>query len=211
MASNRKWCQTLGIWKNYYSQWVKSPDHNTLLNTSVFLEVRSIYGEASFSEQLQNHLYKLIRQHPGFLTSLIKDATSVHPPLGIFNSLVLEKSGVNSNTLNIKRYAITLVVDLARIYGLSVGCTSTNTEERFRYANQRAVLSEDALKNIIGAYRFICQLRFRHQQEALKKGIEPNNHISPDSFGSFERQHLKDAFRIIANLQDAAKLRFSEV
>jgi CBS domain-containing protein len=211
MASNRKWCQTLNTWKGYYTQWVKTPDHSTLLNTSVFLEVRTIYGEAKFSDQLQNHLYKLIRQHQSFLTSLIKDATSVHPPLGIFNSLVLEKSGVNSNTLNIKKYAITLVVDLARIYGLSVGCTSTNTEERFRYAHQRAVLSEDALKNIIGAYRFICQLRFSHQQEALKKGTEPNNNISPDSFGSFERQHLKDAFRIIANLQDAAKLRFSEV
>ncbi|NMU81543.1 hypothetical protein HKB16_01475, partial [Vibrio parahaemolyticus] len=27
-------------------------------------------------------------------------------------------------------------------------------------------------------------------------------------FGSFERQHLKDAFRIIADLQEVAKLRF---
>ncbi|MDO6575732.1 putative nucleotidyltransferase substrate binding domain-containing protein, partial [Staphylococcus pasteuri_A] len=59
-------------------------------------------------------------------------------------------------------------------------------------------------------YRFITQLRFRHQLKALKEGSAPDNYIAPKSFGNFEREHLKDAFRIINNLQDAAKLRFSE-
>lgn len=209
MAATPKWCQKLSVWKEYYRKWVSNPEYDMLLNASVFLEVRSIYGETAFSDQLQQQLHQLISEDAGFLTSLVNDATSVHPPLGIFNNLVLEKGGENSHTLNIKKYAITLVVDLARIYGLSVGCTSTNTEERFRYAHEKKVLSEDALKNIVGAYRFICQLRFANQLEALKLGVEPNNHIDPDSFGSFERKHLKDAFRIIANLQDVAKLRFS--
>ncbi|NMT51163.1 putative nucleotidyltransferase substrate binding domain-containing protein, partial [Vibrio parahaemolyticus] len=30
----------------------------------------------------------------------------------------------------------------------------------------------------------------------------------PDQFSSFERKHLKEAFKIIGNLQDVAKLRF---
>ncbi len=211
MAANPKWLQKLSTWKHYYTKWVTVPDHETLLNTSVFLETRSIYGEADFNDKLQQHLYKLISQNRNFLTTLISDAVSVNPPLGIFNSLVLEKSGENSNTLNIKRYAITLVVDLARIYGLSVGCTSTNTAERFKFAHKKGVLSEDAFKNITGAYRFINQLRYLHQLEALKKGENPGNNIDPNFFGSFERTHLKDAFRIISNLQDAAKLKFSGV
>lgn len=210
MASNPKWLQKISTWKSYYKKWATVPDQDTLLNASVFLETRCIAGENSFQDKLQEHLYKLIAQNPNFLATLINDAVNVSPPLGIFNNLVLEKGGENSNTLNIKKYAITLVVDLARIYGISVGCTSTNTEERFRFAHKKRVLSKDAFKNIIGAYRFICQLRFAHQFEALKRGEEPNNHIDPSSFGSFERTHLKDAFRIIANLQDAAKLRFSE-
>ena len=211
MASVPKWCQTLSVWMQYYSEWIADPEFEMLLNASVFLEVRSIYGEAEFSDQLQRHLHQTISNNRGFLTSLINDAIQVHPPLGIFNKLVVEKDGKNKNTLNIKKYAITPVVDLARIYGLSVGCTSTNTQERFRYTYQKDILSEDAKKNIIGAYRFICQLRYTHQLEALKKGIDPNNHISPDAFGSFERKHLKDAFRIIASLQDAAKLRFTNI
>ena len=211
MASNPKWLQKFSTWKKYYTQWITTPDNNTLLNTSVFLETRSICGEADFCEKLHQHLHKLISQNQNFLSTLVNDSVSVHPPLGIFNSLVLEKGGENSNTLNIKKYAITLVVDLARIYGISAGCSSTNTEERFRFAHKKGVLSEDAFKNIIGAYRFISQLRFTHQFEALKRGDASSNHIDPQSFGSFERAHLKDAFRIIATLQDAAKLRFSGV
>ena len=208
MASNPKWLQKFSTWKKYYTQWITTPDSSTLLNTSVFLETRNICGEASFNEKLHQHLHKLISQNKRFLSTLVNDAVSVHPPLGIFNSLVLEKGGENSNTLNIKKYAITLVVDLARIYGISVGCTSTNTEERFKFAYKKGMMSEDAFKNITGAYRFICQLRFTHQFEAMKRGEVSSNHIDPQSFGSFERAHLKDAFRIIANLQDAAKIKF---
>ncbi|GAB3477065.1 DUF294 nucleotidyltransferase-like domain-containing protein [Marinomonas epiphytica] len=211
MAANGKWLQKLNTWKHYYTKWVTQPDHETLLNTSVFLETRCIYGEQAFCDKLQQHLYKLINQNKNFLATLISDAVSVNPPLGIFNSLVLEKGGENSNTLNIKRYAITLVVDLARIYGLSVGCHSTNTEERFRYAFKKGILSEDAFQNITGAYRFINQIRYAHQFEALKQGEVAGNNIDPHFFGSFERAHLKDAFRIISNLQDAAKLKFSGV
>ncbi|MDG2643287.1 putative nucleotidyltransferase substrate binding domain-containing protein, partial [Vibrio parahaemolyticus] len=35
-----------------------------------------------------------------------------------------------------------------------------------------------------------------------------DNHIAPDDFSSFERKHLKDAFKIISELQDVAKLKF---
>ena len=97
---------------------------------------------------------------------------------------------------------------MARIYGLAVECDLSATDERFKAANGKGILSDDSFKNILGAYQFILSFRFSHQLAALKKGEEPNNHINPDHFGSFERKHLKDAFRIIADLQEAVKIRF---
>ncbi len=70
------------------------------------------------------------------------------------------------------------------------------------------MLSDDSYKNIINAYHYILMFRQHHQLQALKRGEQPDNHINPDSFGSFERGNLKDAFRIISTLQDAVKLRF---
>lgn len=208
MAATPKWCQPLSVWKQYYKKWVDNPEYERLLNISVFLEIRSVYGNSEFEKILRDELHQNIQSNRSFLTMLVNDAVTTNPPLGIFNSLVLEKTGENKKTLNIKKYAINLIIDLARIYGLAVSCDLSATDERFRTAYEKGSLSEDSYKNIINAYRFILSFRFSHQLEALKHGGEPNNHINPNSFGSFERKHLKDAFRIIAELQDAAKVKF---
>ncbi|UYI50090.1 DUF294 nucleotidyltransferase-like domain-containing protein [Vibrio natriegens] len=208
MAATPKWCQTLHVWKKYYKKWVASPEYERLLNISVFLEIRTVYGNKEFERILRDELHANIRSNREFLSMLVNDAVKTNPPLGIFNSLVLEKSGEDKKTLDIKKYAITLIIDLARIYGLAVECDLSATDERFNAANEKGMLSDDSYKNITNAYQFILSFRFAHQLDALKNGKEPNNHIDPNSFGSFERKHLKDAFRIIADLQEAAKVRF---
>ncbi|GEM77775.1 DUF294 nucleotidyltransferase-like domain-containing protein [Vibrio superstes] len=208
MAANPKWLQPVSMWKHYYKKWVANPEYERLLNISVFLEIRSVYGNNDFEKILRDEMHMNIRNSREFLLSLTNDAVNTSPPLGIFNSLVLEKSGENKKTLNVKKYAINLIIDLARIYGLAVESDTSATDKRFQIAYEKGLLSEDSYKNILGAYEFILSFRFSHQLTALKKGEEPNNHIDPNSFGSFERGHLKDAFRIIADLQEAAKVRF---
>lgn len=208
MAATPKWCQPISVWKDYYSKWVSSPEYSKLLSISVFLEVRSIYGNRDYVEQIQRHLHDSIQKSGRFIPALVRDAIETQPPLSIFNSLVLEKGGENTNTLNIKKYALNLIIDLARIFSLSAGGSLTGTEERFRYAAEHGTLSEDSCQNIIGAYRFLIQVRFRHQLNAILSNRVPNNNISPDEFSSFERKHLKDAFKIISELQDVAKLKF---
>ena len=209
MAANPKWCQPLSVWKASYTKWVGNPEYDCLLNVSVFLETRWLYGNEQFNSELQTHLFAIIKESNVFLPSLVRDSVSINPPLGIFNSLVLEKSGEHSNMLNIKKFALTLLIDLARIYGLASGSEQMETTARFRHANKQKILSDDMLKNVLGAFQFITQIRLLNQSVALKEGREPDNHIDPDVFGSFERKHLKDAFRIISSLQEAAKLRFN--
>ncbi|MGF1861325.1 DUF294 nucleotidyltransferase-like domain-containing protein [Photobacterium profundum] len=208
MAATPKWCQPISRWKEYYHKWVSSPEYNKLLSISVFLEVRAIHGNGDFVEEIQSYMHECIHNSPKFIPALVRDATETQPPLGIFNNLVLEKGGENSNTLNIKKYALNLIIDLARIFSLAAGGSLTGTEERFRYAAKHGTMSEDSCSNIVGAFRFITQVRFRHQLNALNMNNEPNNHIYPDEFSSFERKHLKEAFKIINELQDVAKLRF---
>ena len=208
MAVNPKWCVSLKDWKAAYTKWVLNPEHDSLLNITVFLETRWLYGNESFNNELQAHLFDTIKKSNIFLSSLVSDSVSVSPPLGIFNSLVLEKSGEHSKTLNIKRYALSLLVDLARIYGLKSGSEKAETMERFNHAHEHNLLSEDMLKNVLGSFRFLTQIRLSQQLIELKEGKVPDNHIDPNAFGSFERKHLKDAFRIIADLQEYTKLQF---
>lgn len=209
MAANPKWCIPLKVWMASYKKWISNPEYDSLLNVTVFLETRYLYGKEALNKKLQQHLFTTIKQSSVFLSSLVKQSVSVSPPLGIFNSLVLQKSGEDSKTFDIKKYAINLIVDMARIYGLASGSEQTDTIERFTHANQKELLGYDMLKNVESAYRFIAQVRLTHQLAELKEGKRPDNHIDPNSFGSFERNYLKDAFRIIADLQEAAHFRFN--
>jgi len=210
MAVNPKWCMSLKKWKASYSKWVENPESEGLLNVTVFLETRWLHGNEGFNNELQKHLFDTIQRSNVFLPTLVKDSISVSPPLGIFNSLVLENTGSHSKTLNIKKFALTLIVDLARIYGLASGSEQSETMARFNNAYEKKLVSEDMLKNVQSAFRFFTQLRLSQQLIALKAGKEPDNHIDPNVFGSFERKHLKDAFRIIADLQESSKLKFTE-
>ncbi|MGL5726948.1 MAG: putative nucleotidyltransferase substrate binding domain-containing protein, partial [Plesiomonas sp.] len=47
-----------------------------------------------------------------------------------------------------------------------------------------------------------------HQRQAMLQGRRPANSVSPADLTQFERNHLKDAFRIIARTQEAAMQRF---
>ncbi len=94
MAATPKWCQPISIWKEYYSKWVSSPEYNQLLSISVFLEVRSIYGNRDYAEQIQQHLHDCIQKSDKFIPALVRDAIDTQPPLSIFNSLVLEKGSI---------------------------------------------------------------------------------------------------------------------
>ncbi|WP_026960300.1 DUF294 nucleotidyltransferase-like domain-containing protein [Aliagarivorans taiwanensis] len=209
MAAAPKWNQPLSRWKEYYSKWIASPEYNRLLSISVFMEVRCIHGNADFVGELQAHMHQTIYGNPRFLKALTRDAIETSPPLGIFNSLVLEIGGEHSNTLNIKKFALNLIIDLARIYSLSAQGSQTGTEERFRYALEKGALSKDSCDSIIEAFRFITQVRLRHQLSQMKQGKIANNNINPDAFSSFERKHLKEAFKIISDLQSVAKLKFT--
>lgn len=208
MAAAKRWCQPLRIWLAYLRKWVSNPEYNDLLDITVFLESRVIYGEKHLGDALQHALLEEVNKSRIFLRALTREAVKVNPPLGIFNNLVLEKDGKGNAQLNIKRYALTLIIDLARIYGLAAGSQKTETEGRLQDAAAKGILSVEGSKDLIDAFNFLSYLRLRHQWAALKKGEPVENAINPRDCGSFERKHLKDAFRVIAQQQDAARLRF---
>ncbi|MDG3089005.1 putative nucleotidyltransferase substrate binding domain-containing protein [Vibrio hannami] len=208
MAVTPKWCQPLSVWQEYYKKWIKSPEYERLLNLSVFLDIRVIYGNRNFGDVLSGD-FKEMTSERHFLVKLINDAAANRTPLGVFHNLVLTKNDNDEKTLNIKRYGINIIVDLARIYALSAKSDACNTRERLIDANKAGLMTDATLKNILSVYDFLNSFRFSYQVDQLNKGETPDNNINPDYFGSFERKHIKDAFRLIDDMQQAAKMRLN--
>ncbi|MGC9421986.1 DUF294 nucleotidyltransferase-like domain-containing protein [Vibrio sp.] len=208
MANQARWCVSLAQWQSNFRQWVVLPEAQSLLDISVFLDMRFLYGAKALVEQLNQTLLTCVRGNQRFLSIMVANSLRVSPPLGLFRQFVLTKDGDNRQVLNIKQQAVNLIVELARIYALNAGCLSPETGKRLAYAAEFGVISYASKQELQEALNFINQVRFHHQGEQVQAGNILNNQIAPSELTAFERNHLKDAFRIIARYQEAAKQRY---
>lgn len=208
MAVVPKWCQRLTVWQQYYRKWATNPEYDMLLNLTVFLDIRPVHGSLALFNDLDTYRLKQVTGNRQLMVALVRNTLRTRPPLGIFNNVVLEKNGSNENKLNIKLSSIGCLVDLARIYILFEGGDKLNTEDRIQFVCDKGVINERSAQDLLGTYRFINQLRYSHHLSCLRHGQEISNYLDPNEFGSFERQHLKDAFRIISAFQDSIKMKF---
>ena len=208
MAATPKWCQNIKVWKEYYDSWSQKPEYESLLNLNVFIEIRHIYGDKSLFREIDAHRHQQITYNFPLTIALVRNALRTRPPLGIFQNLVLEKDGNNNNVLNIKKAAIGCIVDIARIYAVINDCRDINTSDRIKWLYQAKILNKATYQDLIGTYQYVTHLRYQHQQQSIENNVKIDNLLKPNLFGSFERQHLKDSFRIISNFQNILKMKY---
>ena len=208
MAATPKWCQKAHIWQEYYRKWSTNPEYDLLLNLNVFLEIRPVYGDEGLFENVDACRHELVSKNMSLTIAMLRNTLRTRPPLGIFKHLVLEKDGNNNKVLNIKKAAISCMVDFIRIHSLMQGGTTLNTSERMEFLHKDKVLNDVTYQDLSETYHYVNRLRFQHQLQAIQSGNPIDNQLQPDLFGSFERQHLKDAFRIISNFQELMKMKF---
>lgn len=208
MASNPRWRQPLKRWREYFGAWINQPDPMALMLSSVFFDLRVVHGDQSLYRQLQQDNLRQTRANSIFLAHMAGNALTLRPPLGFFRQLVVERGGAHADTLDLKHHGLVPVVDLARLYALSESIPNINSIERLRAAAGTPALSRDGARNLEDAFDFIATLRALHQARQLREGKPPDNFLSPEALSTLERAHLKDAFNVIATMQQALDQRF---
>jgi CBS domain-containing protein len=202
MATNKKWRQPQSLWQHYFDQWIGRPDPSALLLSSIFFDLTTVYGDAELLAQVRNNMLNKTKHSTLFIAHLSSSALNLHPPLGFFRDFVLIQNGKHKATLDIKHYGIAPIVDLARIYALAEGISAVNTIERIKLSAGSASLSRASAENLIDAYQFLTMVRLEHRAKQIQQNMTPDNYISPKEISKLEREHLKDAFRVIKTLQD---------
>ena len=208
MATNPKWRQPVHKWQKYFDDWVDTPNPKALLNSSVFFDLETICGDASLLSKVRDNLLKKTKNNSLFIAHLSKNALGLRPPLGFFRDFVLKQNGKHKATLDLKHNGIAPIVDLARIYALSQGISAVNTIERITQAAGSAAITQSSANSLIDAYEFLGILRVKHQAQKLAQGLDADNYLSPKELSKLEREHLKDAFKVIKTLQDSRQASF---
>ncbi|WP_018412757.1 putative nucleotidyltransferase substrate binding domain-containing protein [Methyloversatilis thermotolerans] len=208
MAMTDQWRQPRTRWLNYFDRWTAQPEPKALMLTCVFFDLRAIGGRSELLDALRAEVLARTRGNRLFLAHMVGNALTHTPPLGLFRSLSVQRSGEHKGTLDLKHGGIVPVVDLARVYALAGGHEAVNTHDRLAIAADSGEISAQSARDLSDALEFIATLRIRHQARQIAQGVGADNHVSPDELSNFERSQLKDAFSVVQTLQSVLGQRY---
>ena len=208
MATNAKWRQPKNVWHKYFNQWVNTPRPQALMYSSIFFDLTTIYGDESLLADVRQKMLVKTVSNSLFIAHLSRNALQLRPPLGFFRGFVLVASGDNEKALDLKHNGIAPIVDLARIYALQEGVAAVCTLERLKQVAGTPSLTASSARNLIDAFEFLGHLRLVHQAEQIQAGKEPSNFMQPKAISKLEREHLKDAFKVIKTLQNNRQVTY---
>lgn len=201
MASNAEWRQPVRVWHNYFSKWITQPEPKALMLSSIFFDMRPVYGDTSLFTDLQKQMLVKTKSNQLFNSHMVSNALKHKPPLGFFRSFMMVQDDEHKNSLNLKHRGVVPIVDIARMIALKNGLSETNTVERLDSAYNCKALSKEMHGNLIDALEFISSLRIRHQAKQIHMGLAADNFLPIEELSGLEKSHLKDSFSIIKTMQ----------
>ena len=206
MASNPLWCLTQDEWQERFTQWIRAPEPEALLNATIFFDFRPLYGNLALAKALRKWLLGMTDNARLFLRLMAENALKSAPPLGVIRDFVYDSKADFPHTLDLKAFGARPVVDAARIIALAHGIAHSSTVERLRAAAEQKLLGNDDVHAVIEGFFFIQQLRLQNQRGGTAPGGE--NRIDPDQLNELDRQVLKEAFKQVKRLQSRLQLEY---
>lgn len=201
MATNPAWRVPVDVWRRYLGSWIRDPQPQAVLNAQIFFDMRPVLGDRSLFERTRQVVLEQAPRSRRFLAHLAQAAHTAKTPSGFFRDFVLDGSGREQRTLDIKAGGLAPISQIARLSALALGNRALGTVDRLRSAADTRVLSADHAADLVDAYDFLTALRTRHQVHSHAEGGPVDNRLPPASLSPFERRHLKNAFAVVRRTQ----------
>ncbi len=200
MASEDGWRGTETWWRRRMADWMTEPDRVAAFLTGIAFDVRAVSGDLTVGALFTEAADAASRQ-PDFLRRLERLALEVRPPLGILGGLLAHDANGQAGVLDLKLGGLLPITELARIYSLRAGAFELDTPARLQAAAGAGTLSPDHADGLEEAFGFLQDLRLRNQVGQWTAGERPSNLIDPEGLGPIDRAALKQAFRIVRDIQ----------
>lgn len=208
MASNPELCLSRSEWSRRFRGFVREATAENLLASSIYFDLRVVWGSEDGCQQLQEELLALVADTPLFQRMLADNALRQKPPVGRLRDFVVARKGAEKDTLDLKVQGLTPFVDGARLLALANGITVSNTPERLRLLVEQEVIDAQDGAAYAEAYHFIQQTRLQQHQLQSRGGLPFSNRLDPDSLNQLDRRILRESFRQAQRLQSSLALRY---
>lgn len=208
MAGNPQLCLSRQEWSRRLATFVREATPENLLGSSIFFDLRSIWGPPEGCEALRRQLLADVADNSAFQRLLAENALRQRPPVGRFRDFVVARKGAEKDTLDLKVQGLTPFVDGARLLALANGVDAVGTLERLRALVARDVIDEKDGAAYAEAYHFIQLIRMQQHQQQARQDLPYGNRLDPDSLNHLDRRILRESFRQAQRLQGSLALRY---
>ena len=201
MAGNPQWCQPVSKWKDYFTNWIINETINGSLGISIFFDFRTVHGDPQFAGQLRAHIDKTTYDRADFYKRLASDTLKYKMPVNIFKSATSDSPSAKTEVMDLKT-GIMPITDFARVYSLYHRISESNTTLRLEKMFQKGELEKTEYDEIIHAYDFLMNIRFKQQISAILENEIPKNIISAQDLTEIERSTIRSIFSRITSFQE---------
>jgi PAS domain S-box-containing protein len=201
MAGNPQWCQPVSKWKDYFTNWIINETINGSLGISIFFDFRTVHGDPQFARQLRAHIDKTTYDRADFYKRLASDTLKYKMPVNIFKSATSDSPSAKTEVMDLKT-GIMPITDFARVYSLYHRISESNTTLRLEKMFQKGELEKTEYDEIIHAYDFLMNIRFKQQISAILENEIPKNIISAQDLTEIERSTIRSIFSRITSFQE---------
>jgi CBS domain-containing protein len=208
MASNPRWCRSLGDWIAGFQTWVHKSTPQEVMDLSIFFDFRTVYGDTELTHELRRAIHRVLAEEPAFFHHFAQNALQFKPPFRLLGNIYLGGGATeHAGEINLKD-AMMPMVGFARLYALRHQINRTHTLERMEALGERGLILPSSRDEIVAAYDFLMQLRLQTQIAAIQAGRPPQNLIHPARLGYMQQESLKQAFAQIAAVQKKVSYDF---
>lgn len=194
MAGNPEWCNSIDVWRNYFSNWIDNPDTANVLDSSIFFDMRVVYGSESLVDQLFDHVHSILDGNTFFFNQMAK-------------TVIRRKTQIDKKHVELKKFLLP-IISYIRIYTLKHSIRETNSLLRLNQLMAHEIIPEKTGEEIKKMYNFLMHLRIKWQVELILDNDWPDNSILLNQLTDIDINTLKQIITVVSKLQDDLQKTF---
>nr|VFK27926.1 MAG: CBS domain-containing protein [Candidatus Kentron sp. MB]VFK74467.1 MAG: CBS domain-containing protein [Candidatus Kentron sp. MB] len=202
MARNPAWRKELSDWKRQLDHIIRYPTPKAARWSHIVLDFKFLYGDETLLSGLRQQITEKLRENPRLLRMMVEDDAEGRPPLGFFDRLITTTANGQKNRIDLKRNALRIVADAARVYAWREGIPANNTVDRFQALSQKRVLSREFVKTTLAAYDALLDLYLEQRLQRALRGDTEDTLLDYNLLTPHEQELLRISLRAVKRLQE---------
>jgi signal-transduction protein with cAMP-binding, CBS, and nucleotidyltransferase domain len=202
MAVNPAWRRTREGWRDRFREYVSDTDLMGARITGIAFDYRRVTGPVDIEPVLDEVIREAGRDR-AFIHRLATTALESAPPVGKRSDIEVPRHGEHAGRVDVKHEGITLVTNLARVYGIVAGVSENRTVERLRSAADAGVIDATTRDDLTEALRLLWRIRLERHSELAARAAPADDLVDPSLLPRVTERALGGSLRVIAEAQVA--------